>query len=53
MIRTRFMKIYEAVVTEGFYQVSNEGFLENDITHDEMVEILKMAKDSLGERPVT
>lgn len=47
MTRERFEKIFEVVVGNAFYEVTNDGYLESDISHAEMVEILQMAKKAM------
>lgn len=43
MEETRLNEIYEAVVERAFYTVGRDPFLSTDITHDEMVELVKLA----------
>jgi hypothetical protein len=39
----RLQEIYQNVVHRGFYSVGREAFLSTDITHSEMVELVKLA----------
>jgi hypothetical protein len=50
MTPERFKKIYEAVVVHRFYEVSNDAFLESDILHSEMVELMELAKKTFEEQ---
>lgn len=43
MTEERNREIYECVVVNSFCTVGREKFLDSDITHDEMVELLKRA----------
>lgn len=43
MTPERLKKIYEAVVVNSFYEVSNDAFLDSDILHSEMVELVAIA----------
>lgn len=43
MDAARLQEIYQNVVERGFYCVGREQFLSTDITHVEMVELVKLA----------
>jgi hypothetical protein len=43
MTEKRLEEIYRSVVVNAFYSVGREQFLDSDITHDEMAELVKMA----------
>ena len=43
MTEERLQEIYACVVRNAFYTVGREKFLDSDITHDEMVELVKQA----------
>jgi hypothetical protein len=44
----RLREIYRFVVKNGFYSVGREKFLDTDITHDEMRELVIMACQGKG-----
>jgi|GEM_PF-5479990 hypothetical protein len=45
---TRLMDIYRFVVKNGFYSVGREKFLDTDITHEEMKELVQLACQARG-----
>ena len=44
----RLREIYRFVVKNGFYSVGREKFLDTDITHDEMRELVILACQGKG-----
>jgi hypothetical protein len=44
-------EIFEIVVHRCFYSVGREQFLNTDITHEEMVELVKMACQNQARDP--
>ena len=53
MTKDRIEQIYKAVVVNAFYDVGEWGAEPgpSDITHDEMVEMVKVVKNSLENKP--